>query len=251
MDPTASNGGVLGRRIGRRAFLALAGAAGLGVLGAGRGLGQTPSLSPVPFPGPTSSDPIADLADSLDLDTERIFRFVADEIRYEPYVGILRGPTGTLATRAGNAADQASLLAALLQAAAVPVRFAWGALDEATATTLLAGSAATMDEAQQHAIDALLGPQPTASPTSSPDPAILAQLQQAGSTPDDVRSWLGDRLDGTIATLTGALSAAGVQLPSTFSDISGPELTQHIWVQAGGRCRLEGSRSEHAGPGLG
>jgi Transglutaminase-like superfamily len=234
VGPTASGGRELGRPIGRRAFLALSGALGLGIVGATRAVGQSPSASPVPFPAPTSSDPIADLADSLGLDVERIFRFVADEIRYQPYAGILRGPTGTLASRAGNAADQAALLAALLQAAAVPVRFAWGALDDATAATLLGSTTATADEARQYAVDALLGPQPTqTSPAPSLDPSTAAQLQRPGSNPDDIASWLGDQLDGTIASLTGALSAAGIQLPSGFSDVSGPEQTQHLWVQAG------------------
>jgi hypothetical protein len=48
----------------------------------------------------------ADLADSLDYGIERIFRFVADEIRYEPYAGLLRGARGKLG-RSGAAAGGA------------------------------------------------------------------------------------------------------------------------------------------------
>ncbi len=204
-----------------------------------------------PVPRSDLQRPHADLADSLDLDTERIFRFVADEIRYEPYVGILRGPTGTLATRAGNAADQASLLAALLQAAAVPVHFAWGALDEATATTLLAGSAATVDEAQQHAIDALLGPQPTTSPTSSPEPGDPRATPAGGVDPRRHpivarRSTRRDDRDPH-GRLERSRRPVAIHVQRHLRARADPA---HLGPGRG-RCRLEGPRSEHAGPGLG
>ena len=73
------------------------------------------------------ADPIADLALELDYDLDAIFRFVADEIAYEPYPGILRGALGTLQARAGNSADKALLLAALLDASLIRYRFARGA----------------------------------------------------------------------------------------------------------------------------
>ena len=68
---------------------------------------------PAPLAAAAPDDAVAELAFELEFDQERIFRFVADEIRYEPYIGILRGATGTLETGAGNSVDKALLLAAL------------------------------------------------------------------------------------------------------------------------------------------
>jgi transglutaminase-like putative cysteine protease len=93
---------------------------------------QRPAL-PVELPRYQApvDDRIGDLAASLDYDLERIFRFVADSIRYQPYVGILRGATGTLDAGAGNSVDQALLLSALLDESLIPYRFVQGRLDEA------------------------------------------------------------------------------------------------------------------------
>jgi len=53
-------------------------------------------------------DPIEVLAGDLEYDVERIFRFVADEVRYEPYDGILRGARGALAGRAATRSTRRS-----------------------------------------------------------------------------------------------------------------------------------------------
>ena len=75
-----------------------------------------------------SDERIADLAFDLDYDLERMFRFVADEIRYEPYAGILRGAVGALDAGAGNSVDKSLLLAALLDESVDPPSLrAWGA----------------------------------------------------------------------------------------------------------------------------
>ena len=101
----------------RRRFLQLAAATGLAVAATSAAQGAASGQSAAPSMAPTS-DPIADLATSLGHDPEAIFRFVQDEVRYEPYAGLLRGATATLLGRAGNSVDQAALLAELLRSGA-------------------------------------------------------------------------------------------------------------------------------------
>ena len=62
-------------------------------------------------------------ATELGNDPVRIFNFVHDQIDTEIYMGSRKGAVGTLAERAGNDADQASLLVALLRAAGFPTRY--------------------------------------------------------------------------------------------------------------------------------
>ena len=98
---------------------------------------RTPdTLTSPSVPTASDADPVGALAQDLNFDTDRIFRFVADDVRYEPYAGILRGARGTLAARAGNSLDKSLLLAALLDASLVRYRFARGPLDPTTAARI-------------------------------------------------------------------------------------------------------------------
>ena len=78
---------------------------------------------------------------ALDLafeEAEYIGGWVAENIAYEAYPGLLRGPQGTLIAKAGNALDQSVLLASLLLDAGYDVRVALGSLSEDDATRLVA-----------------------------------------------------------------------------------------------------------------
>ena len=177
-ESTASNGRVFGYRMGRRTFLALTAAIGLGVLGASRAIGQSPPPF-VPFPerprsipSPTSPMRLAWTwsASSASWPTRSATSHMSASSEARPG----RSPRRRQRGRPGIVARGPAA------GGRRPGRFAWGALDEATAATLLASAAATADEVRQHAVDALIGPQPIASSGSSPDPAMLAQLEQAG-----------------------------------------------------------------------
>ncbi|HEX3304051.1 MAG TPA: hypothetical protein VHR64_14280, partial [Thermomicrobiales bacterium] len=146
---------LIGRRLTRRQTLALLGGGltGGAMLGAVTGdPGRSVDAAQITIEaGPseaqsTGRPTIADIAAALQWDTERIFRFVADHVAYEPYVGALRGAEGTLRAMAGNAVDQSLLLAALLAEAAVPYRFAIGQLSADGQTALEAQLAPTVEE---------------------------------------------------------------------------------------------------------
>lgn len=64
--------------------------------------------------------------------------WVATNVRWEPYAGILRGAGGTAAARAGNAIDQALLLQALLERAGVKATIMSRALSQAERKAQLA-----------------------------------------------------------------------------------------------------------------
>ena len=66
------------------------------------------------------------LAARLGYSPARIFDWVYNQVRFEPYFGSLKGSQGAYYTLAGNATDQASLLIALLRASKIPARYVQG-----------------------------------------------------------------------------------------------------------------------------
>lgn len=81
-------------------------------------------------------DPEA-LLDRLDYDADTIIEFASNDIVFEAYPGVLRGATGTLFSRAGNAIDQAILLAKLLRDAGYDARIAAAELAPDAAQAML------------------------------------------------------------------------------------------------------------------
>jgi hypothetical protein len=208
------------------------------------GPATTATQRPAPRPGPATSsasadDRIGDLALSLEYDLKRIFRFVADEVRYEPYVGILRGPVGTLDAGAGNSLDQALLLAALLDASGIPHRFVRGGLDEAAAERLAESSVLDAAGAKAAIEVALAGgphPAPVEIPTPEPaDPQVLADARAAAAT---ALVTSRQQVTDTVTVITNTLSDSGIELgglatASRPADLlPGSEVTSHTWLQA-------------------
>jgi len=148
-------------------------------------------------------------ADALEGGVEPAFRYVRDAIGYEVYPGVLRGAAGTYAARAGNAADRALLLAALLERKHVPVRFAFGTLAAADRERLL-----------QRVFDApVLPAQEAGGVGATPDGRSFRERIAARATRDYgvVRRALGDRLPPVTSPARADLLA---------------EMEPHVWVQA-------------------
>ena len=185
-----------------------------------------PTLPPEDLGPPASVPTVADLAASLDWDPEKMFRFVADEVRYDPYAGALRGATGTLWGRAGNSVDQALLLAALLDEGAVPYRFAFAALDDAAVGELATSAAIDAERARTHAASVLLQPEIADAWTGDGAWRRAPEIDQLLT---EVRAQIGD----SVRVIEDAFAAAGVTLPSGIGEATVPdrERTAHMWLQ--------------------
>lgn len=86
------------------------------------------------------------LLDSLDYDAKNIINFVKNDVHFEQYLGLLRGPVGTLMGHAGNALDQSVLLAKLLNDAGFEARIAEGSLTLNQANLLFQTSLSSVQE---------------------------------------------------------------------------------------------------------
>lgn len=75
---------------------------------------------------PIAHPDIVALAKQLDYNPVRMFEWVNQNIKFEPYYGSMKGGLGALWSKSGGATDQASLLAALLRASNIPVRYVRG-----------------------------------------------------------------------------------------------------------------------------
>jgi Transglutaminase-like superfamily len=225
-----------GRRLSRRAFLRAAAASGIVAAGAA---GVASAAFRPGGPGRTTpSDqllegPIADVAAALAYDVDSIFRFVADEIAYQPYTGSLRGPLGTLAARAGNSVDQSVLLAALLDASLIPYRFAVGKLDAATAADVIAAASLDAATSRTATLAGLTGSTPggAAPQTVAPDAETQAIVERARAAGDDVVAWARDQVAGTVADIAGTIGESGFELPDVFTTLPLREVDRHMWVQ--------------------
>ena len=175
---------------------------------------------------------VADKAADLRYDLNAIFRFVADEVEYDPYAGALRGANGTYWGLAGNSVDQALLLAALLDEALVETRFVVGELSDEAAERLLAST--RQDEAAARAKAArVLAPQLPATddqtPALTPEEESLAKALPAAQRA--LMERIDQQLDQEVEVVEGALASVGISLPEPVDELPERERRRHVWVQ--------------------
>lgn len=77
------------------------------------------------------------LAEALDYNVKAAAAFVRDEVAYDPYVGVMRGPKGTILAQAGSVWDQAVLTAALINAMGGEAMLVRGEINERDTAALL------------------------------------------------------------------------------------------------------------------
>ncbi|MEJ7838310.1 MAG: hypothetical protein WKF81_05795 [Thermomicrobiales bacterium] len=203
--------------------------------------GVEPSVAPVVL-GPT----VASKAAELGFDTEKIFEFVRDDVRYEPYAGSLRGADGTLWALAGNSVDKALLMAALLDESLVEYRLAVGPLDTDQAESLEKLQAPTRELLESHYaatfIASTLPPSLGVLGTKQGAPVDSSGLVDATDVEGelDAMAVLAQAMIADANTLamdqasliTDALDAAGVTIPeATMAKLPASERDRHVWVQ--------------------
>jgi hypothetical protein len=172
------------------------------------------------------------LADRLGADPATIFKFVRDEIRYEPYVGVLRGALGTLVCRAGNSLDRSLLLAALLQKAGLAVQISNGKLSDADAHALVLRVFEPMKPLPR-AFPQLSDLAPDLSKALGGDQQQLLRIAAQNRTAaiarrDQLMAYVGSETD----FLTSLLTKAGVD-PTVLTppDRLVAEAQDHYWVR--------------------
>lgn len=153
---------------------------------------------------------LAERARTLGSSVEPLFAFVRDRIRYEAYPGVLRGAEATYLARAGNAADRALLLAAMLTQAGIQTRFAMGRLAGDRVSALFER---IFEEPIALEADA-------AGPGSGSDPDAEAFLSR-----------LRARAARDYARVAPLLSGIKVSATAPVADVR-REIEDHVWVQA-------------------
>lgn len=150
---------------------------------------------------------IEDLLDRLDFEPAAAFEFVRDEIRFDPYDGILRGVEGVLGGRGGNALERSMLLKRLLEEMGFDARLVHGTLTDVVAARLLEQALTPRQ------VDIDMGP--------------LARL--AGFIPG-MMARLMSRAERDYAWVMAAAEADIRNARPTLIGLTG--VLQHVWVQA-------------------
>lgn len=151
-------------------------------------------------------------------DVEKTFAFVRDEIRYQAYEGVLRGPRGTLMAKAGNAFDKALLLGELLRRQQIETRFARATLPTDSAQALLRQMYAAHGKNSQFASDTTL-------------PELPESLTRTFRATDElVTSHWHESFENVRNALQDAKVEVGNKDPVS-ADALTREASDHVWVE--------------------
>lgn len=153
-------------------------------------------------------------------DAETIVTFVREEIAFEQYPGVLRGGEGTLVDGAGNALDQALLLAILLGDAGYQLQIARGELSVEQAGLLL-----------QELQGGRRAPTQVIDPADAPLDLDDEALAQAAETIESELERLQQDTDGAAAFIHRELAAAGLELPGSDVNVVVEEARDYFWVE--------------------
>jgi YD repeat-containing protein len=136
---------------------------------------------------PTADPELVQLARSLRYDPDLIFEYVHNNITTLPQYGSLKGPLGTLLDGCGTAADQAELMAVLLQLSGIAgIKFVVGRISiEAAQFTAWLGT------------DTSLGSVGTLLATGGLDPSVLIDQNNQVIRADVNWAWVKATIDGT------------------------------------------------------
>lgn len=171
-------------------------------------------------------------ADHVGSDPAAIFHFVRDQIRYEPYVGVLRGALGTLLCRAGNSLDRSLLLAAMLEKAGFRTQIASGQLNASQAQVLVSR---VFDPARPvpNSLPPFVDMASEVARAEGVDQAKLLQIAaDVEAHAAQNQKGLLDYVDGETAFLANLLGKAGVDAGViTANDQLLAEAGEHFWVQ--------------------
>jgi transglutaminase-like putative cysteine protease len=161
----------------------------------------------------------------LDANAETIFAFVRDRVATEAYAGAMRGANGTLAAHGGSPADKALLLAALLSAKQIPVRFVHGPLSAAETDAVIRTVLASQ-------VKPVYG-DPEAPKKLNLDPAQVAaagkeQRERVKALADEGIARARTATDALLASTTVQLAASDAAVRAAWT----AALSDHWWLQA-------------------
>ncbi|CAN5802382.1 hypothetical protein BH23DEI1_BH23DEI1_13020 [soil metagenome] len=160
-------------------------------------------------------------------DPDTIVGFVRDEIAFEGYAGLLRGAQGTLVDGAGNALDQALLLALLLGDAGYDVRIAQGRLTRDQAEVLVRSMGTRFAVGPD---DALIGASEAFADALGLSSGVVASV--AGALDTGV-SALRAEAYAAAQFIERHLQAAGIELGGADVDALIEEARAYHWVEYG------------------